>query len=74
MFDLLNIGLYHGWLVDPQDSEQVTAVGKLSYNQLVEKIIATKQKGDDSEMVSEGESPTNYYIYYTFRYHLYFFK
>ncbi|NXM28310.1 MINY1 hydrolase, partial [Oxyruncus cristatus] len=43
VFDLLNIPLYHGWLVDPQSPETVQAVGKLSYNQLVEKIITCKQ-------------------------------
>ncbi|NXM85125.1 MINY1 hydrolase, partial [Oenanthe oenanthe] len=53
VFDLLNIPLYHGWLVDPQNPEQVQAVGKLSYNQLVEKIITCKQ-ASDSSLVSEG--------------------
>ncbi|NWS27014.1 MINY1 hydrolase, partial [Polioptila caerulea] len=53
VFDLLNIPLYHGWLVDPQSPEQVRAVGKLSYNQLVEKIITCKQ-ASDSSLVSEG--------------------
>ncbi|NXD31163.1 MINY1 hydrolase, partial [Spelaeornis formosus] len=54
IFDLLNIPLYHGWLVDPQQSpEQVQAVGKLSYNQLVEKIITSKQ-ASDSSLLSEG--------------------
>ncbi|KAL2307028.1 hypothetical protein Nmel_004982 [Mimus melanotis] len=53
VFDLLNIPLYHGWLVDPQIPEQVQAVGKLSYNQLVEKIITCKQSSDSS-LVSEG--------------------
>ncbi|NWS91941.1 MINY1 hydrolase, partial [Toxostoma redivivum] len=53
VFDLLNIPLYHGWLVDPQIPEQVQAVGKLSYNQLVEKIITCKQ-ASDSSLVSEG--------------------
>ncbi|NXT63008.1 MINY1 hydrolase, partial [Chaetops frenatus] len=56
VFDLLNIPLYHGWLVDPQSPEQVRAVGKLSYNQLVEKIITCKQ-ASDSSLVSEGEAP-----------------
>ena len=55
IFDLLEIGLYHGWLVDPQDEENVKAVGKCSYNQLVEKIIQYKQS-DNDEMVREGES------------------
>ncbi|XP_027767163.1 ubiquitin carboxyl-terminal hydrolase MINDY-1 [Empidonax traillii] len=53
VFDLLNIPLYHGWLVDPQSPEMVQAVGKLSYNQLVEKIITCKQ-ATDSSLVSEG--------------------
>ncbi|NXL11510.1 MINY1 hydrolase, partial [Mesembrinibis cayennensis] len=53
VFDLLNVPLYHGWLVDPQSPELVQAVGKLSYNQLVEKIITCKQ-ASDSSLVSEG--------------------
>ncbi|NWX19799.1 MINY1 hydrolase, partial [Aegotheles bennettii] len=56
VFDLLNVPLYHGWLVDPQSPEVVQAVGKLSYNQLVEKIITCKQ-ASDSSLVSEGEGP-----------------
>ncbi|XP_050410163.1 ubiquitin carboxyl-terminal hydrolase MINDY-2 isoform X2 [Patella vulgata] len=47
IFDLLEIPLYHGWLVDPQDSKCVEAIGKLSYNQVVEKIIT--QKSSDKE-------------------------
>ncbi|XP_030044671.1 ubiquitin carboxyl-terminal hydrolase MINDY-2 isoform X2 [Microcaecilia unicolor] len=53
VFDLLDIPLYHGWLVDPQIADIVTAVGNCSYNQLVEKIISCKQS-DNSELVSEG--------------------
>ncbi|KAM7373743.1 hypothetical protein PAMP_008572 [Pampus punctatissimus] len=53
VFDLLNIPLYHGWLVDPQSPEMVAAVGKLSYNQLVEKIIDYKHSADSSR-ISEG--------------------
>ncbi|KAL7830065.1 hypothetical protein SRHO_G00311920 [Serrasalmus rhombeus] len=53
VFDLLDIPLYHGWLVDPQSPEMVSAVGKLSYNQLVEKIIEYKHSADSSR-VSEG--------------------
>ncbi|XP_059164547.1 ubiquitin carboxyl-terminal hydrolase MINDY-1-like isoform X2 [Physella acuta] len=43
IFDLLEISLFHGWLVDPQDSDTVRAVNQDSYNQLVEKIISLKQ-------------------------------
>ncbi|OCT89541.1 ubiquitin carboxyl-terminal hydrolase MINDY-2 [Xenopus laevis] len=53
VFDLLDIPLYHGWLVDPLVPELVKAVGNCSYNQLVEKIILCKQS-DSSELVSEG--------------------
>ncbi|KAL3841405.1 hypothetical protein ACJMK2_019557 [Sinanodonta woodiana] len=53
IFDLLQISLYHGWLVDPQNEAEVKAMGTCSYNQLVEKIIT--QKGtDDSDKVNEA--------------------
>ncbi|MBN3275700.1 MINY2 hydrolase, partial [Polyodon spathula] len=53
VFDLLDIPLYHGWLVDPQIDDVVKAVGNCSYNQLVEKIIISKQS-NRSELVGEG--------------------
>ncbi|XP_061670060.1 ubiquitin carboxyl-terminal hydrolase MINDY-2 [Syngnathoides biaculeatus] len=53
VFDLLDIPLYHGWLVDPQMDDIVKAVGNCSYNQLVEKIISCKQS-DNSELAGEG--------------------
>uniref|UniRef100_A0A5F9CZI2 Ubiquitin carboxyl-terminal hydrolase n=1 Tax=Oryctolagus cuniculus TaxID=9986 RepID=A0A5F9CZI2_RABIT len=53
VFDLLGIPLYHGWLVDPQSPEAVSAVGKLSYNQLVEKVITCKHSSDPN-LVTEG--------------------
>ncbi|XP_048213933.1 ubiquitin carboxyl-terminal hydrolase MINDY-1 isoform X2 [Perognathus longimembris pacificus] len=53
VFDLLGIPLYHGWLLDPQSPEAVGAVGKLSYNQLVEKIITCKHSSDPN-LVTEG--------------------
>lgn len=54
MFDLLNIPLYHGWLVDPESPEVVAAVGSCSYNQLVEKIISQKNAKRE-ELMTEGE-------------------
>lgn len=51
VFDLLNIPLYHGWLLDPQSPETVAAVGKLSYNQLVEKIIDCKHSSNSSRVL-----------------------
>merc|ERR1719494_1483332 len=52
VFDLLQIALYHGWLVDPQDEELVKAIDGSSYNQLVEKIITSKD--GDTEEVHRG--------------------
>uniref|UniRef100_A0A8D0GAW3 Ubiquitin carboxyl-terminal hydrolase n=1 Tax=Sphenodon punctatus TaxID=8508 RepID=A0A8D0GAW3_SPHPU len=53
VFDLLSVPLYHGWLVDPQMEEIAQAVGKLSYNQLVEKIITCKHSSNPNA-VTEG--------------------
>lgn len=39
-----------------QSPEAVSAVGKLSYNQLVEKIITCKHSSD-TNLVTEGDSP-----------------
>lgn len=50
IFDLLHISLYHGWLVDPQNQDEVDAVGKCSYNQLVEKIISHKTSEKPEEV------------------------
>jgi Protein of unknown function (DUF544). len=54
IFDLLNIPLYHGWLVDPQSQETVTALGILGYNQIVEKIILNKCSSE-IDLVTEGK-------------------
>jgi len=40
VFDLLDIVLYHGWLVSKQDEKAFQAFGNLSYNQVVERLIA----------------------------------
>lgn len=53
IFDLLQIMLYHGWLVDPQNLAEVEAIGTCSYNQLVEKIICNKTS-DEPEQVRKA--------------------
>lgn len=56
VFDLLNIGLYHGWLIDQNEGscEPVcNAIKNLSYNQLVEMIIDNKTN-DDPTKISEA--------------------
>jgi len=59
IFDLFNIALYHGWLVDPQQEDVVRAVNGLSYNQLVEKIIANKNNTDNN-LVTESLVAQNF--------------
>jgi len=53
IFDLLNISLYHGWLVDPQSPETEAALGSFSYNQIVERIISNKAS-PRPELVTEA--------------------
>ncbi|KPM11035.1 DUF544 domain containing protein [Sarcoptes scabiei] len=51
IFDLLRIPLYHGWLVDSDQREICRIISNQSYNQLVDKIIASKTSNSDkSEM------------------------
>ncbi|KAJ0802498.1 putative MINDY deubiquitinase [Helianthus annuus] len=40
IFDLLDIPLYHGWIVDPQDSDTSSAIGSESYNTLMGELVA----------------------------------
>ena len=53
IFDMFNINLYHGWLVDPQQVEIASIIQNLSYNQLVDRIIYLKNS--DSQIdVAKG--------------------
>jgi len=40
VFDVVDIDLVHGWLVDPQNKELAKVIGDKSYNQLVELAIS----------------------------------
>eukprot|EP00210_Caulerpa_lentillifera_P003690 g3523.t1 len=40
IFDLFNINLVHGWLIDPQERDVSEAIGDLTYNQVVSKLIS----------------------------------
>ncbi|CAF1015361.1 unnamed protein product [Adineta steineri] len=55
VFDLLNIQLFHGWVVDPQDIELRTIVitDAPSYNQVVEKMIL-QRNSEREEHVRES--------------------
>lgn len=51
IFDLFSINLYHGWLIDPQDSELYKNLADKSYNQLVEISI----NGLDSKTTPDSD-------------------
>ncbi|KAB2067105.1 hypothetical protein ES319_A09G203700v1 [Gossypium barbadense] len=44
IFDLLDIPLYHGWIVDPQDYETASAIGSKSYNAIMEELVALETR------------------------------
>lgn len=54
IFDLLQINLVHGWLMDPQEHWTRT-IGNLSYNHLVEKAILHSHRPDPTASSPEGE-------------------
>mmetsp|Transcript_95348 Transcript_95348/g.294062 ORF Transcript_95348/g.294062 Transcript_95348/m.294062 type:complete len:406 (+) Transcript_95348:55-1272(+) len=43
VFDLLDIVLYHGWIVSKQEEKAWGAFAHLSYNQVVERLIALEE-------------------------------
>ncbi|KAL0907867.1 hypothetical protein M5K25_022316 [Dendrobium thyrsiflorum] len=49
IFDLLDIGIYHGWIVDPQDSDTAAAIGSKSYNALAGELVAFEAGKSDLE-------------------------
>lgn len=53
IFDLLGVGLYHGWLADPGDTESYSVAIQYSYNQLVAMVIENSTS-QDPEKVRKG--------------------
>ncbi|KAL6181928.1 hypothetical protein ACLB2K_048576 [Fragaria x ananassa] len=49
IFDLLDIPLYHGWIVDPQDNDTATAIGSKSYNTIMGELVALETQNMESE-------------------------
>ncbi|KAK4422708.1 Ubiquitin carboxyl-terminal hydrolase MINDY-2 [Sesamum alatum] len=58
IFDLLDIPLYHGWIIDPQDSETADAVGSKSYNTLMEELVSLEAQTRESEEKENPEDDT----------------
>lgn len=51
--------LYHGWLVDPQDTETYQVVSQYSYNQLAEMVV-NSSNSEDPEKMRNGELATHF--------------
>ncbi|XP_077239425.1 uncharacterized protein LOC143880366 isoform X3 [Tasmannia lanceolata] len=47
IFDLLGIELYHGWIVDPQDTDTLTAIGSKSYNAIIEELVSLETRNTE---------------------------
>eukprot|EP00927_Polykrikos_kofoidii_P077352 TRINITY_DN74298_c0_g1_i2.p1 TRINITY_DN74298_c0_g1~~TRINITY_DN74298_c0_g1_i2.p1 ORF type:complete len:423 (-),score=98.05 TRINITY_DN74298_c0_g1_i2:34-1302(-) len=69
VFDLLDICLYHGWVVSEQDQKAYKTFGHLTYNQIVERLIAFDEAqqrivaasaaeagADGGEVAAEGDA------------------
>ena len=63
LFDLFDVALYHGWLVDPQDKETYQVVSHCSYNQLVEMVVNNSNSKDINEMKNGKCSPCWWYVH-----------
>ncbi|KAK9079692.1 hypothetical protein SSX86_001365 [Deinandra increscens subsp. villosa] len=55
IFDLLDIPLYHGWIVDPQDSDTADAIGLKSYNTLMGELVSLDTQNTESEIKNSEE-------------------
>ncbi|GFP97769.1 protein fam63a [Phtheirospermum japonicum] len=55
IFDLMDIPLYHGWIVDPQDLETADAIGSKSYNSLMGDLVSLETKTMESEQKNNPE-------------------
>ena len=57
IFDLMHVRLLHGWIVDPQDTVTHSVLGRLTYNQLVEKVIEFQSPARPQAMASPAPAP-----------------
>mmetsp|Transcript_20987 Transcript_20987/g.41151 ORF Transcript_20987/g.41151 Transcript_20987/m.41151 type:complete len:390 (+) Transcript_20987:213-1382(+) len=52
VFDLLGVNLFHGWVVDKDDTEAYGVLGQLSYNQAMDRIIHAREAEEGGTMES----------------------
>mmetsp|Transcript_30790 Transcript_30790/g.59345 ORF Transcript_30790/g.59345 Transcript_30790/m.59345 type:complete len:407 (-) Transcript_30790:201-1421(-) len=57
VFDLLDICLYHGWLVSQQEEKAWALFAHLSYNQVVERLIAYEEAQQRVANSAEAAAP-----------------
>lgn len=55
IFDLLDIPLYHGWIVDSQDHDTKNAIGSKSYNTLMGELVSLDTQNMDTEHKKSSE-------------------
>lgn len=57
IFDLLDIKMLHGWLVDPADAKLTSLIGESTYEELTLRIVASSEppseKGEESKKENE---------------------
>ena len=53
-FDMLQVKLVHGWLVDPQQDETYAALGSKTYNEVVEWVIKGNEASGELEKVQKA--------------------
>ena len=52
-FDMLQVKLVHGWLVDPHQEETFTALGSKTYNEVVEWVIKGNEASGELEKLQK---------------------
>lgn len=55
IFDLLDIPLCHGWIVDPKDSDTASAIGWKSYNTLMGELVALDTEIWESDLMNSDD-------------------
>lgn len=58
IFKLLDIKVVHGWIVDPQ-SELAPIIGKNTYNDLMDRIVAAQSKDDKMQVDNKADNSSN---------------
>eukprot|EP00029_Vermamoeba_vermiformis_P010381 TRINITY_DN5426_c0_g1_i2.p1 TRINITY_DN5426_c0_g1~~TRINITY_DN5426_c0_g1_i2.p1 ORF type:complete len:376 (-),score=85.63 TRINITY_DN5426_c0_g1_i2:49-1176(-) len=59
IFDLMNVSLVHGWLVDPSDKNNFEVISNLSYNQAVEKLVSVSSPAVKKRSGSASDNTSN---------------